>query len=47
MSALNNNTISVWYASLENLNYDENIDMLPTSDTQKFTEPDPFSQGKN
>ena len=33
MSAINNNSISVWYAPLENLNYDETIDIIPSSDS--------------
>jgi WD40 repeat protein len=35
MSAIANNTISVWYAPLESINYDENIDMIPSSDSAK------------
>lgn len=38
MSAISNNTISVWYAPLELLNFDENIDMLPSSDSQKSSQ---------
>ncbi len=33
MSAITNNTISVWYAPLENINYDESIDIIPSSDS--------------
>ena len=32
MSAISNNTISVWYAALENINFDETIDTIPSSD---------------
>ena len=35
MSAISNNTISVWYAPLENLNFDESIDIIPSSDSVK------------
>ena len=34
MSAIQNNTISVWYTPLESINYDESIDMIPSSDSQ-------------
>jgi katanin p80 WD40 repeat-containing subunit B1 len=34
MSAITNNTISVWYAPLESINYDESIDIIPSSDSQ-------------
>ena len=33
MSAISNNTISVWYAPLESINYDESIDIIPSSDS--------------
>lgn len=39
MSAISNNTISVWYAPLENLNFDETIDIIPSSDSVKYQEP--------
>jgi WD40 repeat protein len=29
MSAINNNTISVWYSPLESINFDETIDTIP------------------
>lgn len=29
MSAIQNNTISVWYAPLESINYDDSIDTVP------------------
>ena len=35
MSAINNNTISVWYAPLESINFDESIDIIPSSDSAK------------
>jgi katanin p80 WD40 repeat-containing subunit B1 len=35
MSAISNNTISVWYAPLESINFDESIDIIPSSDTVK------------
>eukprot|EP00347_Sterkiella_histriomuscorum_P009360 403341515 len=35
MSALSNNTISVWYAPLESINYDDTIDTVPSSDSLK------------
>ena len=35
MSAISNNTISVWYAPLESINYDESIDTIPSSDSAK------------
>lgn len=37
MSAIANNTISVWYAPLESINFDETIDIIPSSDTPKTT----------
>jgi WD40 repeat protein len=33
MSAITNNNIAVWYAPLENFNYDETIDIIPSSDS--------------
>ena len=40
MSAINNNSISVWYTPLESLNYDESIDLIPSSDSVKsYSEP--------
>jgi len=35
MSAISNNTISVWYTPLENINFDESIDIIPSSDSVK------------
>jgi WD40 repeat protein len=35
MSAILNNTISVWYSPLESLNFDESIDIIPSSDSVK------------
>jgi WD40 repeat protein len=35
MSAIQNNTVSVWYTPLESINYDESIDMVPSSDSQQ------------
>ena len=35
MSAILNNTISVWYAPLESINFDETIDIIPSSDNAK------------
>ena len=35
MSAISNNTISVWYSPLETLNFDETIDIIPSSDSVK------------
>lgn len=34
MSAIQNNNIGVWYAPLESINYDETLDMIPSSDSQ-------------
>ena len=34
MSAITNNSIAVWYAPLESINYDETIDIVPSSDSQ-------------
>ncbi len=34
MSAITNNNIAVWYAPLESINYDETIDIVPSSDSQ-------------
>lgn len=34
MSAITNNNISVWYAPLESINYDETIDSVPSSESQ-------------
>lgn len=33
MSAITNNSISVWYTPLESINYDETIDIIPSSDS--------------
>lgn len=33
MSAIQNNTISVWYAPLESINYDDSIDTVPSSES--------------
>jgi hypothetical protein len=33
MSAITNNSISVWYTPLESINYDESIDIIPSSDS--------------
>lgn len=33
VSAITNNTVSVWYAPLESINYDESIDIIPSSDS--------------
>ena len=35
MSAISNNTISIWYSPLENINFDETIDIIPSSDSAK------------
>lgn len=35
LSAIQNNTISVWGAPLESINYDESIDIIPSSDSDK------------
>jgi WD40 repeat protein len=35
MSAIASNTISVWYAPLESINFDESIDIIPSSDSAK------------
>ena len=35
MSAIQNNTVSVWYTPLESVNYDETIDMIPSNDSQQ------------
>lgn len=35
MSAINNNNISVWYSPLESINFDETIDIIPSSDSVK------------
>jgi WD40 repeat protein len=35
MSAISNNTISVWYSPLESINFDETIDIIPSSDSIK------------
>jgi WD40 repeat protein len=47
MSAISNNTISVWYTPLESMNFDETIDIIPSSDSVKV-QPDvqmpPISQ---
>ena len=33
MFAIQNNNISVWYAPLESINYDDSIDMVPSSES--------------
>jgi WD40 repeat protein len=38
MSAISNNTISVWYSPLESINFDENIDFIPES-SKSYSEP--------
>jgi WD40 repeat protein len=35
MSAISNNTISVWYTPLESMNFDESIDIIPSNDSVK------------
>ena len=35
MSAINNNTIGVWYSPLESINFDETVDVIPSSDSVK------------
>lgn len=35
MSAIQNNTISVWYAPLESINYDESIDTVPSMEEKQ------------
>ncbi len=40
MSAISNNTISVWYKPLESMNLDETIDIIPSSDSVKFNQQD-------
>lgn len=35
MSAIANNTISVWYSPLESINFDETIDFLPSFESSK------------
>lgn len=35
MSAISNNTISIWYSPLENINFDDTIDIIPSSDSVK------------
>jgi len=35
MSAISNNTISVFYSPLESINFDETIDIIPSSDSVK------------
>jgi len=35
MSAINNNTIQVWYSPLESINFDESIDYIPSNDSAK------------
>jgi hypothetical protein len=35
VSAIQQNTISMYYAHLKNINFDESIDMLPTSNKEK------------
>ena len=35
MSAIANNTISVWYSPLESINFDESIDIIPSNDSEK------------
>lgn len=35
MSAISNNTISVWYAPLESINFDESMDFIPSSEFGK------------
>ena len=35
LAAISNNTISVWGAPLESINYDESIDIIPSSDNAK------------
>jgi hypothetical protein len=35
LSTLSLNTISVYFASLESLNFDETVDTVPTSDNQQ------------
>jgi len=32
MSAISSNTIQVWYAPLESINYDESIDTVPSQE---------------
>ena len=33
MSAISNNSVSVWYAPLESINTDDSIDTIPSSDS--------------
>jgi hypothetical protein len=33
MAAINNNTISVWYAPIESINFDDTIDIIPSNDS--------------
>lgn len=35
MSAISNNTVSVWYTPMESINFDETIDFIPSSDSAK------------
>jgi hypothetical protein len=35
MSAINNNTISVWFSPLESINFDESIDIIPSSESSR------------
>lgn len=39
MSAIQNNTISVWYAPLESINYDDSIDIVPSNESLRVKNP--------
>jgi hypothetical protein len=39
MSAIQNNTISVWYAPLESINFDDSIDTVPQNESAILKNP--------